>query len=77
MQVKECQPSSEQMISGDDAEERLTRLYAAGVGDKSLGRLDHRPHRQLGSTRAPSEARTLTPPSLTISAPTLQHSPEC
>ncbi len=36
------------MSSGDDAEERLTRLSAAGVGDKSLGRFDQRPHRQSG-----------------------------
>jgi hypothetical protein len=35
------------MSSGDDAEERLTRLSAAGVGDKSLGRFGQRPHRQL------------------------------
>ncbi len=48
MQVEEQQLFSEQTSSGDDAEERLTRLSAAGVGDKSLGRFDQRPHRQSG-----------------------------
>jgi len=58
VQVEEQQLFSEQTSSGDDAEERLTRLSAAGVRDKSLDRFGQRPHRQLGTTRAPSEAQT-------------------